>query len=263
MKRIFLLALLFAAVGCTGVDDSHPRETVHFEGEEWSAYSATTAGVKYSSDLVAGGYKWCDKRTTLTSEALVDNTYGYAYIRGGMLVSSYNSADIKTYGDYSKDLYVYCATSSSEVKGGGNNGSDRFAIVVGNYDSTTNSEVSAEMYFADGYARQIQGCYVNSTTYFLNVAQNGNPSIAAPLGDDDEIVISATGFDSSGAETATVRMTLARKNQYIKQWTSWDLRDLGKVVKVRFNVEGGPKTEWGMTTPKYFAIDDIVVEKKE
>lgn len=258
MKRLLLIAALLMAAACSK-DNSRPRETVHFEGEEWSAYSATTAGVKYSSDLVAGGYKWCDKITTLTSEAVIDNSYGYAYIRGGMLVSSYNSADIATYGDYSKDLYAYCATSSSEVKGGGNNGSDGFAIVVGNYDSTTNSEVSAEMYFADGNARKILSCYVNATTYFLNIVKNGNPFSPA-LGKDDEIVISATGYDASGRETATVEMPFARKGVYVNRWTAWDLSPLGKVVRVKFNVTGGPATEWGMTTPKYFAIDDITIE---
>lgn len=259
MKRLLLIAALLMAAACTGVDDSHPRETVHFEGEEWSAYSATAAGVKYSSDLVVGGYKWCDKRTTLTSEALVDNTYGYAYIRGGMLISSYNSDDIKTYGDYSKDLYAYCATSSSEVKGGGNNGSDGFAIVVGNYDSSSSAKESAEMYFADGKARKILSCYVNATTYFLNIVKNGNPFSPA-LGNDDQIIISATGYDESGNETATVEMPFARKSVYVNRWTAWDLSPLGKVVHVKFDVTGGPATEWGMTTPKYFAIDDITIE---
>ena len=57
MKRIFLLALLFGAIGCTPIDDSPPRFTLGFEGEEWDAISATTAGISYSSELVANGYE--------------------------------------------------------------------------------------------------------------------------------------------------------------------------------------------------------------
>lgn len=260
MKRIFLLALLFGAIGCTPIDDSPPRFTLSFEGEEWNAISATTAGISYSSELVANGYEWRDKETSLSSKALVDNSYGYAYIRGGMLVSSYNSREVTTYGDYTKDLYVCCPSSTSTVKGGGAGGSDNFLIVVGNYDDSSNGDERAEMFFADGREREILGCEVNSTTYFLNIAQNGNP-FSAPLSEGDEVKISVTGYNAMGEQTATVSKVLARKGQYIEDWTSMNLRKLGKVVKVRFNITGGPMTEWGMTTPKYFAIDNIVVEE--
>ena len=256
MKRIFLLALLFGAIGCPPIDDSPPRFTLGFEGEEWDAISATTAGISYSSELVANGYECRDKETSLSSKALVDNSYGYAYIRGGMLVSSYNSREVTTYGDYTKDLYVCCPSSTSTVKGGGAGGSDNFLIVVGNYDDSSNGDERAEMFFADGREHKIEGCVVNSTTYFINVTQNGNPFSPA-LGKDDEIVISATGYNSKGEETATVTMPFARKGWYITEWTRWDLSPLGKVASVKFNITGGPMTEWGMTTPKYFAIDNI------
>ena len=261
MKNISLFVLGLAASllsACNRVDDSRPRSVVTFEGESWNALSAVAYGEAYSSAMVADGYEWRDEASSLSSRALVDYTYG-AYIRGGMLVSSYNSDDVATYGDYSKDLYVYNPSPSSTTQGGGAEGSDNFLIVVGNYDDFSNGDERAEFFFADGQERKILSCQVNSTTYFLNIAQNGNP-FSAPLGDDDEIVISATGYDSSGVETATVTKTLARKGEYVKQWTQWDLSALGRVVKVRFNIEGGPMTEWGMTTPKYFAIDNIAIE---
>lgn len=261
-KNFFSLAILamMAFAGCSDSDNDNSRVTIDFEGAEWTALSATTIGEPYSSAVVANGYEWQDPLTTLSSRALVDYSYG-AYIRCGVLLSSYNSDDITTYGDYSKDLYLYNPSSVSTTSGGGYAGSDNFLVVVGNYDDFASDDELAEMHFADGRARLIKGCYVNSTTYFLNVVQNGNPSIAAPLGEDDEIVISATGYDSTGAETATVRKTLARKGEYITEWSAWDLQALGRVVKVRFNIKGGPMTEWGMTTPKYFAIDNIVVEQ--
>ncbi|MBO4994202.1 MAG: DUF4465 domain-containing protein, partial [Alistipes sp.] len=96
--------------------------------------------------------------------------------------------------------------------------------------------------------------------YFLNIAQNGNP-FSAPLAEGDVVEIFATGYDSTGAETATASMVLARKGSYITEWTEWDLSSLGRVAKVRFNIKGGPATEWGMTTPKYFAIDNIAIEE--
>ena len=38
---------------------------------------------------------------------------------------------------------------------------------------------------------------------------------------------------------------------------------LGGVVKVRFNILGGHSDDYGMTTPKYFAIDNIQFAWKE
>lgn len=260
-KNFFSLAILamMAFAGCSDGDSDTSRVIIDFEGAEWTALSASTIGEPYSSVVVANGYEWQDALTTLSSRALVDYTYG-AYIRGGMLLSSYNSGDITTYGDYSKDLYVYNPSSTSTTQGGGADGSDNFLIVVGNYDDFSNGDERAEMFFADGREHKIESCVVNSTTYFINVTQNGNPFSPA-LGKDDEIVISATGYNSKGEETATVTMPFARKGWYITEWTRWDLSPLGEVASVKFNITGGPMTEWGMTTPKYFAIDNIVVDQ--
>ena len=262
MKRLFTLALLFAAVACTKNEDNNRSITIDFEGTGWNALSATTAGKEYSSDIVAGGYKWSDTASGLTSEALIDDSYGYTYIRSGMLVSSYNSAAYATYGDYTKDLYVYNPDSASTTSGGGHNGSDNFLIVVGNYNSIANSDDLAEMYFADGKARKVLGCYVNYTTYFLNIAKNGNPYSPA-LAEGDTIKLTATGYNAIGAETGSAEMTFARWDHFIEDWTAWDLSALGEVVTIKFNLTGGPTTEWGMTTPKYFAIDDITIEWNE
>lgn len=262
MKNISLFALCLAALTLLACDDKEQgpvRHTIDFEGDYWTALSAPTYGEAYSSAMVANGYEWRDQTTSLSSRALVDYTYG-AYIRGGALVSSYNSDDIATYGDYSKDLYVYNAASTSLTAGGGAGGSDNFLIIVGNYDDSSNGDERAEIFFADGKERHIRGCEVCTTTYFLNIALNGNP-FSAPLGEGDVIEIFATGYDSTGAETTTVSMPLATKSAHIDRWTSWDLSALGAVTKVRFNIKGGPATEWGMTTPKYFAIDNISIEE--
>lgn len=261
MKNISLFVLGLAASllsACNEVDDIRPRSVVTFEGESWNALSAVAYGEAYSSAMVADGYEWRDESSSLSSRALVDYTYG-AYIRGGMLVSSYNSDDVATYGDYSKDLYVYNASSTSTTQGGGAEGSDNFLIVVGNYDETSNGDERAEMHFADGKEHKVLGCYVNYTTYFLNIAKNGNPFSPA-LGEADEITLSATGYNAIGAETGTTNMTFARKDYFIEDWTAWDLSSLGEVASVKFNITGGPATEWGMTTPKYFAIDNISIE---
>ena len=256
ISRFALCAVLLASVACT--DSDKPKQyTLDFEGNEWNALSAVNYGEPYSSAVVSNGYEWKDSATSLSSRALVDYTYG-AYIRVGTIVSSYNTSDLATHGNSTQDLYVYNPASQSPSKGGGYAGSDNFLVVIGSWDPS--DDALAEIFFADGAARTIKGCYVNSTAYFLSIARDGNYA-SAPLGDGDEIVISATGYDSAGAKTATTEMTLARKGEFTTEWKAWDLSQLGKVVKVQFDITGGPMTEWGMTTPKYFAIDNIVIEE--
>lgn len=259
MKKIFhfaLCSLFLALASCS--DSEEPKQyTLDFEGNEWNALSAVSYGEPYSSAVVSNGYEWRDSATSLSSRALVDYTYG-AYIRVGAIVSSYNTSDLAAHGDSTQDLYVYNSASQSLTKGGGYGGSDNFLVVIGSWDPS--DDALAEIFFADGVARTIKGCVVNSTAYFLSIAKNGNYA-SAPLGDGDEITISATGYDSAGAKTATAEMTLARKGEFTTQWKAWDLSSLGRVVKVQFDITGGPMTEWGMTTPKYFAIDNIVIEE--
>lgn len=113
--------------------------------------------------------------------------------------------------------------------------------------------------FADGVARTIQSCYINSTCYFLSVAAKGN-ALAPALEEGQDVLIHATGYDAAGKETGTVTMTFASKDKLIKEWTKWDLSSLGKVAKVRFNMTGGPDNGYGFSMPAYYALDDITIE---
>ena len=266
MKRFFMMmaiaATMVALTSCS--DDDGPqinRVVVDFEGTEWSAFNAATLGKSYSSELMTEGYVWRDKATSLTMEPIFSAYEDYKFYAGGFSVSSYNTADCATYGSYEYDLYLYNSLSRNSTQGGGHNGSNNFIVGYGNLDSLVPEEPDARptLYFADGVARAIKGCYVASTSYFVNVANNGN-AFAEKLGDNDEVKLYATGYDAAGRVTGQAEMSFARKGRLTTEWTAWDLSALGKVVKVQFNILGGPSTPYGMTTPKYFAIDDITIE---
>lgn len=251
-----LLALsLGLFVSCSEKDEGEKSVTITFEGAAWSALQALSQQDSYSSNVSGSSYRWQDEATTLGCEALIAD----GYILSGTLLSSYNSSDITTYGDYTKDLYVYNGSSTSTTQGGGHAGSDNFLVAVGNYVDGSPKDERVELRFMDGKARTIVGCYINTTTYFLNIVKNGN-AFSPALGEDDVVELEAVGYTATGAATQPLRMELARKGRYVEGWTAWDLSPLGEVVSLRLNVVGGPTTEWGMTTPKYFAIDDITVE---
>ena len=92
--------------------------------------------------------------------------------------------------------------------------------------------------------------------------ENGN-EFSPKLAEGEQIQVYATGFDSEGNTTATATFTLATYGSTVKEWTTWDLSSLGEVVKVAFNIMGGHSDDYGMTTPKYFALDDIKVKWQE
>lgn len=264
MKGLRLFAFLLTAAAALAACSDNKEEdktvtaTVTFEGASWTPYVAASTGKTYTGDVATDNYVWTDAGTSLSSTPLFTDYGEYGkFFSGGWIVSSYNSKDVASFGDYTYDLYVYNAGNADAVRGGGHNGSDNFLVGFGNSDDYKDARPTLE--FADGKARTIKGCYINSTCYLLNVAENGN-AFARPLDDGDEVMIHATGYDAAGAETGTVSFSLARKDRLIKSWTAWDLSSLGKVVKVRFSMSGGPATEYGMTTPTYYALDDITVE---
>ena len=258
--------MLATITSCSKEEDPQPtRVTISFEGAAWKSYVATDS---YSSGFVTEDYLWRDEQTTLSSAPIFcESSWGgqsYKYFGGGLTLSAYNTAQITGFDSnlYLGDLYCYNSKTSMAQKGGGNNGSDNFLISYGNYEEGISEDLRPSIYFADGKARKVVGCYVCSTAYFVDVTEHGNDYSPA-LSADDEVKVYATGYDATGKELSTVSMTLAKKDAIVKKWTAWDLSALGEVAKIKFNIKGGPTDDWGMQSPKYFAIDDITVEWME
>lgn len=257
MKKMRLIAALFAAAamfaGCSENGPDKEIAVVTFEGSAWTPFVASTFDATYSGTVATEDYVWEDGETSLTGP----NIFSGGYFSGGWVVSSYNSNDLTTYGGYDNDLYVYNASSENATTRGGHNSSDNFLIGYGNKSDWGDFRPSLK--FADGKARVVCGCYVNSTCYFLNIAQNGNYSSPA-IGDGQKVEIHATGYDADGNETGTVTMLFAEKGKMITAWTPWDLSSLGEVVEVKFDMTGNVENDYGFAMPTYYAIDDVTVE---
>lgn len=201
-------------------------------------------------------YPWVDPVTQLTTlQPATPWGTGYPWI-----LSPYNSKNNTAFGDYLHDLYVYHPTHDDATAGGGNSGSNGFITTYG-YAEEAHPEYGDGrpiFSFEDGTARTIESCYVNSTCYFLNVAANGN-SLSPALGEGEDVILHATGYDADDNETGTVTMTFATKDKLITRWTKWNLSALGKVVTLKINMTGGTDNGYGFSLPAYYAIDDITV----
>ena len=241
MRRFFyLLTLVALAATAAGCDENSTsleifrHATITFEGEAWESAIASNSS---SFDFMTEGYVWEDAATSLTSRP------------------KFTSSD---WGSF----YVYNADADDVRAGCGAEGSDNFLIFYGDIKglaAVVGVDCRPEIYFRDGKARIIENCQINSTAYFVNIVENGN-EFSPKLAEGEQITLSATGYDAAGEKTADTTFTLATYGSTVKEWTEWDLSSLGEVVRVSFNIMGGHSDDYGMTTPKYFAMDNIRVK---
>lgn len=249
-----------------------------FEDEGNDTYwSSLIADPQYSDPILygdttneSGAYKWHDAGNTELSHTLPFNYGAYNYWGGGHAISNYSSTDFETYGDFMSQLTVFSSAEYNEGvvmrAGGGNNGSNNFAVHFGYADNSgyNGTENLPALIFADGKARVIDHMYVNNTTYLLNCAIFGN-GFTAPLDENNGLLkIIATGYNCN-EKTNTVEFELINMENgtIVLDWTPWELSGLGEVTKVEFNMAGSSDNGYGFSQPAYFAYDDVAVRFKK
>lgn len=195
-------------------------------------------------------YGWSDENNTFLASEFPNNYGDCKYWGGGEALSNYTLAD---YGQctFMNQLSVTCI--HPETGFGGHDGSRNFCVHNGYVDGNT----ASGLYFSDGEARIVDHMWVVNTAYVLNSALIGD-SFTPPFGDDDFLKIVATGYSADGT-TGTAEFTLIEGRSAVTDWTRWDLSTLGAVVKIDFDMQGSMTSEYGLTTPAYFAYDDIAV----
>jgi len=228
MKKIF--TLFFAAIAMTAV---HAQVvTVDFEGDTWNALIDNP---QYNGALIysADEYKWSDANTSLSSfcDKADWSAWGYGFgWNYGIAISNYVDAEATS---YDKQLSVPVAPASGT----------NFAIVWDN---------KSELSFADGKVHAINSIDVINTSYTLS-------NIKKSYGEGYFFTVTATGTKADGT-TATVDIKLAEGETAIEAWTTVDLSSLGAVTKVVFTFDGSDKSSYGVSTPKYFALDNVKVD---
>ncbi|MDE7411953.1 MAG: DUF4988 and DUF4465 domain-containing protein [Paramuribaculum sp.] len=197
-------------------------------------------------------YYWYDQNNTELRHYMPESWGSYCYWGGGHAISNYYDNDL-SHGDYMHQLSVYNTT-------GGHNGSSNFVMHFGygsdaSYSSTSNLPA---LEFGDGQARVIDHMYVMWSTYLANCVMHGN-GLTDPVSPDGYVKVVAVGFDAADNMTGKVELFLASAKGNIMDWTKWNLRPLGAVTKVLFNVAGDSDNGYGFSQPAYFAYDDVAV----
>lgn len=240
MKKylFYVVALVIGATMFTSCsDDDSETITYYTVNFEETYFSDLIDNPQYGGALIysADEYKWEDKETTLSSTCeKADWTQwgmGYGWDHG-IAISNYVDPEANS---YDKQLSV-------PVKGTktGNN----FAIVWDN---------NSELVFADGEAHTIMAMDVCNTSYALaNIKKN--------LAQGYEFKVICTVYKADGT-TVEDSFFLAKDDKAIEEWATLSLAQFGPIKKIVFSFDGTDKTQYGVATPKYFAIDNIIIRK--
>ena len=231
--------------------------TLTFEGSYWEP--------KISNTEYGGGnaeHPWCDEDNTELSFTPNPNAKYPGF--GGHAISHYTGSDWENEGNSSHDLQAYNVER-------GANGSTNFCVHFGWVDGTGYGMMDELLGFEfdDEVARVIESMYVTNTTYVYNQLHAIDPFTGVQnyvINDNATFKIVAYGYDDVDAAddkyVSSTEFYLLNKGQnFVTNWTKWDLSGLGKVVEVRFNLVGSNDMygEYGLGAPGYFAYDDVLV----
>lgn len=133
-----------------------------------------------------------------------------------------------------------------------------------------NSNMPVETTFKDDESYAVSGFYVTNNTYTYFSMVNGDmfaKKFGGATGDDpDYFKLLVWGEKEDGSATDTVEFYLAdfrfsdnSKDYIVKEWRWVDLTSLGKVKKLRYNLESTDVGMWGMNTPSYFCLDNLTI----
>lgn len=193
-------------------------------------------------------YNWSDPNNTFLASQLTDNYLDRMFWGGGQAVSDYADTDL-SHGDFMHQLAVY---------GTGGHSGKNFCVHNGHVEEGDTYSNRSSFYFADGIERVVTHMWVANTTYVVNAIVNGDGQSPA-FGEGDYLKAIAIGRNAAGEETGRCEIHLAKDTDYLKEWTKWELASLGKVAWIEFDIQGTKRNAYGLTSPAYFAYDDVTV----
>jgi hypothetical protein len=150
-----------------------------------------------------------------------------------------------------------------------------YNVPDGGGDGSPNYGVAYNGQFGAAYIRLPDGTApvsvrVTNTTYAALSMRDGDmfaKKFGGPGGTDpDFFVLTIYGLDDSGAVSSSVPFFLANYtfqdpalNYIVSSWTTVDLTPLGNVTSLAFGLISSDIGPFGMNTPAYFAIDNLIV----
>jgi len=199
---------------------------------------------------------------TLVENSYLDSTISGAFISKN--VSFYNQK-----GQWSWDGFALStmrdtisqgfANQFSAFAGEGASSSKKYLIGYGNKAKFTLPYLSGK--------NSVTSFEVSNTTYAALSMKNGDQYAKQfNAKDKDYLKLWIIGYmggkakDSLSCNLADFSLTDNSKHYIQKSWKKIETSKLKAIEEVRFRFESTDNGDWGMNTPAYFAIDNIVIE---
>lgn len=192
-------------------------------------------------------YNGSDGNGSFTSNGVTLNTnYNteWDFMQSGFAYS--NQTDTETPG---------FTNEFSSITGGGADGSTIFAV---NYSGDT-------LFFDE--STNVRSVQITNTTYAYLSMRDGDDFAKkfGENGDKDFFYIHIIGHNAAGEIVETIPFYLAdfrsdnAEDHYIlNEWTTVDLTALENVKYITFEYFSSDEGEWGINTPVYFAMDNLI-----
>lgn len=262
LSSFFIFSVLtLSLTSCSNDDNNEPIVGPYLAGVTFN----TNPAIHYSPDN--GAWTNCLNPTTTTSLTYTGlnfthqvTEYSGVYYWSGFCPS--NSTERAKHPD---DFLDY---QWSSITGGGltANGT-RLPFMVANWNTGESlesipAEPSLKMAASNGKTfRPFRVSVTNSTYTYYNMSDGigfGDAAAMKFTSPNDFLKVYFIGV-RNGYKTGTVTANLANGTQFLSQWVSVDLQNLGEVDYIYCQMESSKFNEWGMLTPAYFVIGDVVV----
>lgn len=200
-----------------------------------------------------------------SDDAYGNTSYPNTYTEGMLtLNTTYTTSNFGTYWSG----YVISARRSTEFK----------KLTPDQFNSVTGYPHSGEKFcvvntFGEtidinaGTGAEVQSLYYTNSAYTLNSILKGDEYSGGPFEKGDYLTCTITGTREDGS-TASVVLVLAdyrdedeSKHFSVRTWQRVDLTSLGTVTSLSFSFDGSRKGDYGLNTPAYLCIDDVIIKK--
>jgi hypothetical protein len=229
--------------------------TFDFENTAGSGvYAADEAG----SNLYSGpfpGYK-----DPIGVWFMPTHTGNYGFASGGIAFSRWNDTITAGYANQCSVYYVDPVTGN-----GGHNGSQIFALHYGYNDTGYGFDSRTIIRLADSTQTcTFDSFWVMNSTYAARAMKYGQGGKIFNYADQDWFRLIIDGLDMKGNIVSNMYVYLAdfrtsTSPGVIENWMQVNLRPLGKVTAIRFDLQSTDSSGGSMNTPAYFCFDDLTV----
>lgn len=159
--------------------------------------------------------------------------------------------------------YPYCSAAGGGITG-------QTPYLVGYWDAfsegtnPTFDDRSCRIWEEDLEQFRPQSVMVCVNTYLYYAVLNGT-DFSKKFGPGDWVTLTAHGVHLDGTEATAVFHLVNIESTDVesgicKQWTQFDLTDLGTCTGIYFTMDSNDKGDYGINVPTYFCIDKLVVE---